>query len=153
MDISEIDSIFLGLVNKGLVYVKDDLTTSLEGLYKRLFDGVKFEIGKINTYTKEESDSLYSLFEKEFGRPLTNMELEVMRSWMENGYSINLIKEALQETIAKNIRNIKYVDKVILSYIREKEIKQEGFSTNSEKWRHNIEETIEIANINWLDKK
>ena len=76
-----------------------------------------------------------------------------MRSWMENGYPTNLIKEALQESIAKKVRNIKYVDKVLLTYIQEKEIKKEGFTATSDKWRHSIEETIEIANMNWLGKK
>ena len=47
MELEKIDSIFLGLVNKGLIYVKDDLSTSLDGLYKRLFEGVKFEVGKV----------------------------------------------------------------------------------------------------------
>jgi DNA replication protein len=153
MDVKTIDATFLGLINKGMINVKEDLTTSLDGLYKRLLDGFKIERGKINNYTKEESDNLYSLFENEFGRPLSSVEIDIMRSWMENGYSVDLIKEALKEAVNAKAKNIKYVDRILLSYQQEKEIKKEGFTTNSEKWRHNMDETIEIANLNWLERK
>jgi DNA replication protein len=153
MDIKTIDSTFVGLINKGFIKIEDNLSTSLEGLYKRLLDGFKIERGKINSYSKEESDNLYTLFETEFGRPLSGVEIDIMRSWMENGYPVDLIKEALKEAISAKAKSIKYVDRILLSYQQEKEIKKEGFTTNSEKWRHNLDETIEIANLNWLERK
>ena len=62
-------------------------------------------------------------------------------------------KNVLYEALNSNVRNIKYIDKILLKWYQEKEQKQEGFSTVTEQWRGDIKKTMEIANLNWVNKK
>ena len=58
---------------------------------------------------------------------------------------IDLVKSALGEAVRNKVRSIRYVDKVLLNYRQQAEIKKEGTTTISEKWRKDINETMNIA--------
>ena len=98
----------------------------------------------------DDSNSIYSLFENEFGRALTPFEIDTIRDWVESGYTLELIKSALGEAIRNKVRSIRYVDKVLLNYRQQEEIKKEGNTTISEKWRKDIDETMSIAQTRWV---
>ena len=95
-------------------------------------------------------NNIYSLFENEFGRTLTPFEIDTIRDWVESGFTLDLIKSALGEAIRNKVRSIRYVDRVLLNYRQQEEMKKEGDTTISEKWRKDINETMTIARTRWV---
>ncbi len=149
----EIDKIYASLSSRGYVSNKTEnnkLITSLDGIKEVLMSQFFMENSKKSQLNNEEIDNIYSLFENEFGRALTPFEIDTIRDWIDTGYSLDLVKSALGEAIRNKVRSIRYVDKVLLNYRQQEEMKKEGNTTISEKWRKNIDETMNIAKTRWV---
>ena len=43
-----------------------------------------------------EKESIFTILEKEFGRSLSAIEIEIVKAWQENKYSDEIIKEAIK---------------------------------------------------------
>lgn len=59
--------------------------------------------------------SVCKVLEKEFGRPITPIETEIIKTW---DYSIEIIKLAIAESISNGIFYIKYIDKILYHWKR-----------------------------------
>lgn len=106
---------------------------------------------------KEESENttndIFSKFEHEFGRPLSSMEIEVIKTWMEKLYTEELIIAALNESVYNGVSNIRYIDKILYEW------NKKGFKTKTDVLNHlknrydekKLEET-NIFDYNWLDE-
>jgi DNA replication protein len=63
--------------------------------------------------------NLVSVFEQELGRPLSGLECEQIRVWLEqDGYAEWIVVEALKESIFANKFSIKYIDRVLYDWQR-----------------------------------
>lgn len=105
---------------------------SLDPLYDRL---------ALNKKAEEPSNDIYALFESELGRTLSSFEYEIINKWIENGIPETTIKGALKEAILNNVRNFKYIDKIVYEWSKngvKKQIKEE--KTNNE-----------LFDYDWLD--
>ena len=150
--VQEIDKVYASLSSRGYVVNKNEggkLITSLDGIKDVLMSQFIMDNRK-NVVSNDDSDSVYSLFENEFGRALTPFEIDTIRDWVDSGFSIDLVKSALNEAVKNNAKSIKYVDRVLLKYRQQEEIKKEGNTTISEKWRKDIDETMNIAKTRWV---
>ena len=100
---------------------------------------------------KEDNDNdIYSLFEKEFGRQLSPTECENIDRWIENDISIELIKEALKESILNGVRNMRYIDKILYSWTSSGYKTVEDIKRKKEK---KDDETIEkLYDYDWLNE-
>lgn len=106
---------------------------------------------------KEENENttndIFSKFEHEFGRPLSSMEIEVIKTWMEKLYTEELIIAALNESVYNGVSNIRYIDKILYEW------NKKGFKTKTDVLNHlknrydekKLEET-NIFDYNWLDE-
>lgn len=151
--VQEIDKVYASLSSRGYVVNKNEggkLITSLDGIKDVLMSQFIMENSKKVISNNDDSNSIYSLFENEFGRALTPFEIDTIRDWIESGFSIDLVKSALNEAVRNKVRSIKYVDRVLLNYRQQEEIKKEGNTTISEKWRKDIDETMNIAKTRWV---
>ena len=140
--VQEIDKIYASLSSRGYVVNKSEdgkLVTSLDGIKDVLMSQFIMENSKKVVNSNEDSNSIYSLFEN-----------DTIRDWIESGFSIDLVKSALNEAVRNKVRSIKYVDRVLLNYRQQEEIKKEGNTTISEKWRKDIDETMNIAKTRWV---
>ena len=63
----------------------------------------------------ETLQSVCKVLEKEFGRPITPIETEIIKTW---DYSIEIIKLAIAESISNGIFYIKYIDKILYHWKR-----------------------------------
>ncbi len=68
---------------------------------------------------KDELGALYRLFEKEFGRPLSPIEVEKIDQWAVQCGPV-LVREALSRSVLIGIRNFKYMDSIILEWVKNK---------------------------------
>ncbi|MGZ9584090.1 DnaD domain protein [Paenibacillus marinisediminis] len=63
--------------------------------------------------------SLFEIFEKEFGRPLSPFEYETIASWIdEDRYPHELILLALKEAVFAGKIHFKYIDRILLEWNR-----------------------------------
>lgn len=148
LDNNEIMSAFSSLTAKGLVSIKtskeDDKITEIIDItntYRAMVSDINVNI------KKQTVTNIYTIFEKEFGRPLSPVEYEIIKAWITSGISEELIKGALKEAVFNNVRNLRYIDKILSewekkgfksvdevdSYLKKKEVnnpKQELFDYN-----------------------
>lgn len=68
-----------------------------------------------NEMSVEKLQSVCKVLEKEFGRPITPIETEIIKTW---DYSIEIIKLAIAESISNGIFYIKYIDKILYHWKR-----------------------------------
>jgi len=70
---------------------------------------------------EQERSDLYSLFEKEFARPLTPMELETITGWLDQDrYPEELILMALKEAVFAGKIHFRYIDRILMEWRRNK---------------------------------
>jgi DNA replication protein len=82
----------------------------------------------LNKRTEDVNTDIYAVFESELGRTLSSFEYEMINDWLNKGTSEETIKEALKEAILNNVRNFRYIDKIIYEWNRngvKKRIKEE----------------------------
>ncbi len=90
---------------------------------------------------KNNKSDIYSLFERELGRTVSSFEYEMINKWLEQGVSENTIKEALKEAILNNVRNFKYIDKIVYEWTK-----------NGVKKRVREDKSLEeMFDYDWLD--
>ena len=118
----------------------------LDLLYNKLFNIIidKNHEATINT-------DLFTLFETELGRTISPMEVEIIKEWLHDGNSEELIKEALKEAIYNNARNLKYIDRILFNW-RTKGIKtKKDILEEKKNYRKTIKPKEPIYDYNWLE--
>ncbi|MEK4475779.1 DnaD domain-containing protein [Paenibacillus sp. FSL R7-0048] len=86
---------------------------------------------------KEESRNLFSIFEKEFGRPLSPMECETISSWVDQDrYPEELILLALKESVFAGKVHFRYIDRILLEWARNRVKNAQDVKTYTQKFRN-----------------
>jgi DNA replication protein len=101
---------------------------------------------------EEVDDSIYKLFENEFGRLLSKMEYEIITAWFSAGFSEEIIKEALKEAIYNNVTNLRYIDTILHNWKKNGINNKEDVKKSRTKFKKEKEEHIEIEEFDWLDE-
>lgn len=100
-------------------------------------------------HKQSEKTNLFSLFEREFVRPLSPMEYEIINEWIRSGISEELISEALKEAIFNGVKSLRYIDKILISW------KDKGYKSASDvrsSFKKEDETTnTELFSYNWLE--
>jgi DNA replication protein len=142
----------------GVEVIKNDKNVmeeviSLDGFYTKL---TCFTISEVSNNDVTDSN-IFELIEKEFGRTLSGMEYEIIKAWLENNYSEDIIKEALKEAVYNGVSNLRYIDKILYEWNR-KGVKNVADvdkmrKKHKEKNEKDIEIDTEIFDWNWLDEE
>lgn len=114
----------------------------------------------------EKQTNLYSLFEVEFGRPLSPMEAEMLSAWLDQDKtSPELIKEALKEAVISQKLNFRYIDRILLNWTKQgvktvedakrvaEEFHQNGKTTQTIKKEEVKKSAGSIPLYDWLEKR
>lgn len=68
---------------------------------------------------KPSAQDVFSVFEQEFGRPLSPMELETIGGWLDTDrYPEELIRFALKEAVFAGKLHFRYIDRILLEWSR-----------------------------------
>ncbi|PZE22610.1 DnaD domain protein [Paenibacillus xerothermodurans] len=79
---------------------------------------------------------IFSIFEKEFGRPLTPMELESITGWLDKDkYPEELILAGLKEAVFAGKVHFRYIDRILLEWSRNRITTVEQAKEHSQKFR------------------
>ncbi|WP_372634333.1 DnaD domain protein [Cohnella sp.] len=80
--------------------------------------------------------SLFSLFEQEFGRPLTPTEYEIMNGWLDQDqYPDDLIRFALKESVFAGKLSFRYIDRILLEWSRNRVTNVDEARDHAQKFR------------------
>lgn len=98
---------------------------------------------------KEEIDnSIYATFETELGRTLSPIEYELLNSW-NTKYEKDIIIEALKEAVLSNVRNFRYIDRILFEW-EKKGINSIDKLEKNKKIR-NTNTSVDIPDVDWLN--
>ena len=93
---------------------------------------------------------IYDKIQVEFGRTLSPSEIEVIKSWVVNGNSRELIDAAIREASINKVSNIRYIDKILYDW-NSKGIKE---IDELNKYRNPVDSKVEVDEIidyDWLN--
>lgn len=153
LTLDEAYKIFNNLISKKLIIIES--TKDLEGrMIERVsldnfYDMIVEE--KVEEKKVTKKIDIYSHFESEFGRTITSIEYEIINAWLEKGYTEELILGALKEAVYNNVKNLRYIDKILYEWGKK------GFKNMSDVNKHlenkveKVEEKKELFDYNWLD--
>lgn len=115
-----------GLVRKGLVAIEQGTNQdhilyekiNLMPLWSRLVD---CELTNKNQIVEQqdqlEEGKLFQMFEQEFGRLLSPIEIETISMWIDqDGHTPDLIQQALKEAVLSDKINLKYIDRILFDW-------------------------------------
>ncbi|MGF7185979.1 DNA replication protein [Desulfitispora alkaliphila] len=116
---AEIKNSVASLMEKGLLTINAE--PRMDMLYKLLEDIWEKENaqGDEGQLSAKVADSLFTIFEQEFGRLLTPMEASQINMWLtEDKYNYDIIKEALKRSVLRGVLNFKYVDSILREWAK-----------------------------------
>jgi DNA replication protein len=135
---------------------------SLLPLWDRLLDCVyKEKQAEQESSQKELEGEIFQLFEQEFGRFLSPMEIETISMWMDqDGHTPAIIRMALKEAVISQKISLRYVDRILFEW------KKKNIKTTNEVSKHassfrekNIQlqpaasNTKKVQFYNWLEDR
>ncbi len=137
LQISSVEALTLvdSLSNKDLIKLESVTRNGIREEYfclEELYNKLALLI--INEKEEETLSTIYDEFEKEFGRPLSPMEYEIIGAWIDGGIKEELIRDALKEAIYNGVTNLRYIDKIVYDWQKngKKENKSERVETKRE---------------------
>ncbi|GIN38152.1 MULTISPECIES: DnaD domain-containing protein [Heyndrickxia] len=91
---------------------------SLKPLWSKLIDEFTFEKKQAELeHNLHEETNLYTIFEQEFGRPLSPLECETLAMWLDQDHQDpSVIKAALREAVISGKLNFRYIDRILFEW-------------------------------------
>lgn len=162
---AELFPILHSLIQKKLVSIRTEKDASgkvadsysLEPLYQLL----RAALLKEKEAPKEAEDiNLLAVFEQEFGRPLSPIEMQTIGAWLDaDHYPKELVLEALREAVLNQAYSLKYIDRILLSWEKKNIKSAYQVRTESQKRaefrKHDVDpsplEKEHVPLFNWLE--
>lgn len=113
-------------------------------------------IDEVNKQDEVVDSNIFEVIEKEFGRTLSPIEYEIIKAWLENNMSEELIREAIKEATFNGVSNLRYIDKILYEWGK-LGIKTAVDVENNRKKRNALKEKesdidLDIVEWNWFDE-
>lgn len=119
---------------------------NIDLLYNKLFNNI-ITVEEVNV----DNTDIFSKFESEFGRPISPMEYEIIKGWLNDKFSEEIITEALKEAVYNNVNNLRYIDKILYDW------KKKGFKNKNDvlkdktNFKKEKKENLSLFDYNWLE--
>jgi len=145
---------FNSLLSKNLITLISEKQSDGKRYDKVLLDNFynNMKETKKNEEKGKLKEDIFSVFETEFRRPLSSMEFEIIKAWLEKMYNEELILAALKEAIYNGATNIRYIDTILHEW------NKKGFKTKEDvdnylknKYDDKKLEETNLFEYNWLD--
>ncbi len=163
IDLSTVMNYISSLTDKRLIRVevlKNDKglmeeVVILDDFYKKLS---LITIGEANNSSSVDSD-IFSIIEKEFGRTLSPIEYEIIKAWLDNNMSEDLIKEAIKEATFNGVSNLRYIDKILYEWGKNgiktvKDVENNRKKRNAKKKDEVVDDDLlDMVDWDWFDEE
>ena len=122
---------------------------SLDLLYNKI-------INLITSNKKEEEKNLdnsdiFSVFESEFGRTISSMECQIIKGWIDDNFSHELIMEALKEAIYNGVTSLRYIEKILYDWRKKGYKNKKEVMDAKNKYRESKKEVKDVFYYDWLN--
>ena len=111
-------------------------------------------INEINE-SKTESSNVFKILESELNKELSPIEREIVISWKDNGYSDEIIKEAIKEAVYNGVSSLRYIDKILYEWDKKNIKTKEDVLKNKKNYREKEKEgkieKIELFDYDWME--
>ncbi|MFX3622786.1 MAG: DnaD domain protein [Ectobacillus sp.] len=165
--------ILRGLVQRGFLTIEGDKRNSsvicesysLQPLWEKMLHLLMNEnIEEQQENQEKEQSSLYTIFEQEFGRPLSPFECETLMMWQDQDqHSAALIQTALREAVMSGKLNFRYIDRILFEWKKNGVKTVEQAQTYGQKFRphqarnhlparQDVKYTGKVPFYNWLEQ-
>ena len=148
---SDIDSLIknniITIESKKIDGIRKDII-NLDNLYDKLLYLIIREEKKEN---KAKETDVYTTFETEFGRTLAPMEYEIIGSWIDTGYSKELIIAALKEAVFNGVFKLNYIDKILFEWNKKGIKTPNDIEKDKTSYKAKKEEKKDLYDYNWLE--
>ncbi|MGM9882479.1 MAG: DnaD domain-containing protein [Bacilli bacterium] len=127
---------------------KSEEYISLDLLYKKITNII---IDKKEEEKTLDNSDIFSIFESEFGRPISSMECQIIKGWIDDNFSHELIMEALKEAIYNGVTSLRYIEKILYDW------RKKGYKTKKDvmeaknKYRESKKEVKDVFYYDWLN--
>lgn len=136
---------FISIELKKNIYSKVEEYISLDLLYEKFF------LGFFGEDDKPEEDNIYSVFEVELGRTLSPIEYELLNSWTTK-YDRKIIIEALREAVICNVKNFRYIDRILFEWEKKGINSVDKLEKNRNKQVNNkTDNNVVVPDFDWLN--
>ena len=166
IDLNEIMMLVSSLSEKNMIKVDvkknekgfmEDVV-SLDGFFNKLKLLFMEDVNE-NRVSKKNDTTVYEMIEKEFGRTLSSIEYEIIKAWLDNNISEELIGEALKEAVFNGVSNLKYIDKILYEWGKKGFTSVEDVENNRRKRNTQKDKELDldkdidmdIMDWNWFD--
>ncbi|PLS16319.1 DNA replication protein DnaD [Bacillus sp. M6-12] len=157
------------LIQKGFIVIEEEITDSirhesysLEPMLVKIINCFLNEQNhKESEQVKQEEESLYTVFEQEFGRPLSPFECETLAMWMDDdAHQPEIIKAALKEAVISAKLNFRYIDRILFEWKKNgiktiDQAKMQGEKFRAHQKRGRKPEPVVVKDVpfyNWLEQ-
>ncbi len=155
LSIKDIDNINSELISKKMIAIDDGqfgIETSLRPLIEKLHKIFVEEMIDDEKYA--DKDRIFDRLEKTLGRPLSKYEMDTVKEWLNEGETYDTVSGAIEIAMFANRRNISYIDQILAEYRMKRDTDREGISVASNnKWSKNLNATIELAKLDWVNQE
>lgn len=130
---------------------KSEEYISIELMYKKVMNLIVQKSSEESVNVTIDNADIFSVFESEFGRPISSMECEIIKGWIDDKFSYELILEALKEAIYNGVTSLRYIEKILYEW------RKKGYKTKSDimeaknKYRESKKETKDVFYYDWLN--
>ncbi len=112
---------------------------------------------KVNSTSNSENSNIFDIIEKEFGRTLSPIEYEIIKAWLDSGFSEELIKEAIKEATLNNVSNLRYIDKILFEWGKAgiktaSDVENNRKKRNANKSNPVDDVDMDMVDWNWFDE-
>ncbi|MDD8048511.1 MAG: DnaD domain protein [Thomasclavelia sp.] len=131
----KMDKVLLSLLDKKYIYNKQGSIYLNKVLNKLLIESHKDDTDPIN---------LLDSFQENFGRPLSPLEIETLKDFVQTGYSEEMISKALKEAVKAQKCSLRYIEGILKNWA-ENGIKERYISDAPTKRK------VSVSNYKWWE--
>ncbi len=126
---------------------------SLKPFYEKMSQFLIEDLVDTEKIQRQEKKSIYDKVSDGFARPISSIEREIIGSWVENGFSEELILAALKETVFNGVSNLRYMDKILHEWNKKgyKTVSDVEISKQKYQQEQRQKEKLELFDYDWFD--
>ena len=127
---------------------KSEEYISLDLMYKKILGTMIDKESEVKTI---DNSDIFSIFESEFGRTISSMECQIIKGWIDDNFSHELIMEALKEAIYNGVTSLRYIETILYNWRKKGYKNKKDIEEDKKKTRESKKEVKDVFYYDWLN--
>lgn len=127
---------------------KSEEYISLDLMYKKILGTMIDKESEVKTI---DNSDIFSIFESEFGRTISSMECQIIKGWIDDNFSHELIMEALKEAIYNGVTSLRYIETILYNWRKKGYKTKKDIEEDKKKTRESKKEVKDVFYYDWLN--